>query len=183
VFWYTWLLIYDGLTECWHDTEFNNAELQRSEVRRRRGPYNRDNQRRRAVISPRLRSTLLHGRTEPVLLERNVQSVALSVLEIEREPRIVLYPADRICLAVGTRATRVESLSGRTSVGSKHEAERKKGNPFLKRHVNRRTLLKGEMTMANERVSYVLDCDISLSLSISFSLSLSLSLAFLSVYS
>lgn len=45
-----------------HDTEFNNAELRRGEVRRRRGPYNRDNQRRRrAAISPRLRATLLHG--------------------------------------------------------------------------------------------------------------------------
>lgn len=50
-----------------HDTEFNNAELRRGEVRRRRrrGPYNRDNQRRRAAISPRLRPTLLHGRATP----------------------------------------------------------------------------------------------------------------------
>lgn len=48
-----------------HDTEFNNAELRRDEVRRRRGPYNRDNQRRRAAISPRLRATLLHGRVAP----------------------------------------------------------------------------------------------------------------------
>lgn len=77
MFWYTWPLIYGGSAEHGHDTEFNNAELRRGEVRRRAAAHTIGTI--NVVERPLVRDYgRLYYTAEP-LLERNAQSAALSV--------------------------------------------------------------------------------------------------------